>query len=987
MKRSYRFVLTFLIFLLCLTITNFVFAAEQDIGKRRAGLIKVSDKVAPGESGIYIVRLADPPLALYRGGIRNLAPPTTAGARKLNVGSRSALAYRQYLDGKRSVVEQAMVRTLARSVSTLFRYEVVFNGMAVELTPAEAKKVRQLPGVVSVEPEKMSFLHTDVGPQWIGADQLWDDVSFPVKGEGVVIGVIDTGINPHNPSFADIGGDGYDHTNPRGIYYGICNPLHPDYDAGFCNDKLIGAYDMTPEVTGNPKTALDVNGHGSHTASTSAGNVLFDALVEAPTLTMERTISGVAPHANIISYRVCYPDTLGGCPGSALIAAIEQAVSDQVDVINYSIGGGSSDPWSDVDSVAFLAAREAGVMVATSAGNSGPDAETVGSPGDAPWVLTVGASTHDRIFQNSLGQFANSDGAEMLSFTGQSFTSGYGQAALVYAGDPPYNDALALGPFVPGTFDGEIVVCDRGDIGRVAKGENLLAGGAGGMIMVNDVANGDSLNSDMHVLPAIHLTYNDGVILKAWLAAGTDPRAAICGTTLEVGVGDVMASFSSRGPNWSVSDIIKPDVTAPGVSILAAGGSDTTQAYGVNEWEFMSGTSMSSPHAAGASILLRQLEPGWSPAEIQSALMTTAVTDGVLLEDEATSAGPFARGAGRISLPEAMAAGFVLDIKPADYWAADPASGGGPAMLNLPSMGAANAIVQQTWERTLKSALPTAEFWHLSFTNPPGVSLSVVPDIFVLPAGGSQTVTVTAELSGAECGGWLFGELQLTPASPAVPVAHMPIALRSLNSNLERTLLLENANMSGTELITDLEAIEITDLYPRYYGLVEAQLHKDALIQNPDLGYLYNEPNPATDGHWKVIQNVPAGSKRLVAEIVATTSPDLDLYIYFKTGGYMICASASGGSAEKCSLLDPVSGEYWIYVDNFEATDPTGIEADDVTLALAVVPSNNLGNLNVAMSEGGTAQPAKEPFDLDLTWDLTTQPNPGKYWYGAFDLC
>ncbi|MEA1922558.1 MAG: S8 family serine peptidase [Pseudomonadota bacterium] len=514
----------------------------------------VSTKVAPGKSGIYIVRLADPPLALYRGGIRNFAPTAAAGVRKLDIESSSALAYRQYLGGKQNVLEQGMAKVLTRPVPSRFRYEVVFNGMAVELTRAEAEKVKRLPGVVSVEPEKMSFIHTDAGPQWIGADQLWNDADFPVKGEGVVIGIIDTGINPHNPSFADIGGDAYDHNNPRGIFYGICNPLHPDYDAAFCNDKLIGAYNMTPEVVGNPETALDVHGHGSHTASTAAGNVLFDALVEAPTLAMERAISGVAPHANIISYRVCYPDSVGGCPGSALIAAIEQAVSDQVDVINYSIGGGSSDPWSDADSLAFLAAREAGVMVATSAGNSGPGAETVGSPGDAPWLLTVGASTHDRTFQNRIGNFANSDGAEIFDFVGQSFTSGYGQADLVYVGDPPYNDALALGPFAPGTFDGEIVVCDRGEIGRVEKGENLLAGGAGGMVLLNSVAEGDSLSADMHVLPAIHLTYSDGIALKDWLAASTDPRAAICGTTLEVGVGDVMASFSSRGANLSVAD-------------------------------------------------------------------------------------------------------------------------------------------------------------------------------------------------------------------------------------------------------------------------------------------------------------------------------------------------------------------------------------------------------------------------------------------------
>ncbi|MBN2809496.1 MAG: S8 family serine peptidase, partial [Deltaproteobacteria bacterium] len=975
---------------------GFSYVGGAETSTRRAGLIKVCDKAAATESAIYLVQFADPPLALYRGGLRNLAATAVAvtGSRKLDVRSRAALVYRQYLTDRRKVVEQTMVKVLARPLLSRFRYEVVFNGLAVELTRAEAEKVRRLPGVISVQAEKMSFLHTDAGPQWIGADKLWDDPLFidGIKGEGMVVGVIDTGINPHNPSFADIGGDGYDHSNPRGIYYGICNPLHPDYDAAFCNDKLIGAYDLTPEISGNLKTALDVSGHGSHTASTAAGNVLPDALIEAPTLAITRAISGVAPHANIISYRVCYPDDVqgGGCPGSALVAAIEQAVSDQVDVINYSIGGLASDPWSDPESLAFLAAREAGIMVATSAGNEGPEAETIGAPAVAPWLLAVGASTHDRELQNRMGNFSNSTGPQILSFIGPSFTAGYGQADLVYAGNPPYNDALALGPFAPGTFNGEIVVCDRGEIARVDKGANLLAGGAGGMVLLNSITDGDSLVCDMHYLPAIHLTYSDGLVLKNWLAGSFSPRGTICGTTLAVGVGDLMASFSSRGADPAVPDIIKPDVTAPGVSILAAGGSDPAQPYGVNMWELMSGTSMASPHAAGAALLLHQAEPGWSPAEIQSALMTTAVDDGVLLDDGLTPADPFARGSGRISLPEALAAGFVMDISAAEYSAADPARGGSPAALNLPGFAAAQVIGSQTWERTIKSTLAGDETWQSSVTAPPGVSLQVAPSSFTLAAGGSQTLTLTAEVSGAAAATWLFGELRLTPASPAVPVAHLPIALKSLNSNLTRSLVIENAELSGREVISDIKASAIEELYPRYYGLVEPRIEEAALIQNPVPGEisLASEPapNPLTEGVLRVVQNVPLGSKRLLAEIVAASAPDLDLYIYFKTGGEMVAISAGSGSVEKCSLLDPAPGEYWIYVDNFQASDPSGSTPDTVTLAVAQVPSAGSADLQVVISGGGAAPPAGEPFNLDVVWDLTARAAPGDYWYGAFDL-
>ena len=162
--------------------------------------------------------------------------------------------------------------------------------------------------------------------------------------------MIDSGINPENPSFADIGADGYDHANPRSRFYGVCDPSNDNYDANFpCNDKLIGAYDFTPLVpeADNIETPYDVSGHGSHVASTAAGNVFLNAQLTAPTITLNRDISGVAPHANVISYRTQKPNGYGHL--SVLVAAIEQAVLDGVDVINYSIGGDANNPWTDLD--------------------------------------------------------------------------------------------------------------------------------------------------------------------------------------------------------------------------------------------------------------------------------------------------------------------------------------------------------------------------------------------------------------------------------------------------------------------------------------------------------------------------------------------------------------------------------------------------------------------------------------------------------------
>ena len=389
-------------------------------------------------------------------------------------------------------------------------------------------------------------------------------------------GIIDTGINHDHPSFADIGGDGYNHTNPHGTFHGLCDPVT---GAPFCNDKLIGVWDFTGGSVG-PE---DDNGHGSHTASTVAGNVV-DAALHAPTVTIERHISGVAPHANIIAYRACLTTpAAGACLQTGTTASIDQAVRDGVDVINFSIGGSSRDPWTDLNAIAFLNAQRAGVFMAVSAGNDGPGQATVGSPADSPWVTAVGANTHDRKFFNSLVGMSGGGSAAPADMRGQSVTAGYGPAPIVYAGDygyplcgdGPANEATgeaALNPFPAGTFHGEIVVCDRGTYGRVEKGQNVQEGGAGGFVLLNDEPSGDSLIADAYTLPGVHLTYAQGLVLKPWLASGTGHTASITGTVTDVNAanGDVMASFSSRGQNPSVPGVIKPDVTAPGVDILAA---------------------------------------------------------------------------------------------------------------------------------------------------------------------------------------------------------------------------------------------------------------------------------------------------------------------------------------------------------------------------------------------------------------------------------
>ena len=375
------------------------------------------------EPEYYIVMLADPPLAAYSGGIAGLTPtsPGATGHAKIETGSVAGGAYVRYLADRQLALLASIRRIIAADVEVAHQYRYALNGIAVKLTPEQAAAVAALPDVVRVERSFDRYLQTDVGPRWIGADAVWTGAAtggLPgAQGEGVIIGVIDSGINMDHPSFADVGGDGYDHESPlgAGVYVGWCNPAHPQYDPMLvCNDKLIGVYSY-PGSGNNPE---DDVGHGSHAASAAAGNVILNAELFAPTTSITADISGVAPHANIIAYDACN----NRCALVDLVAAIDQATADGVDVINYSVGGGSDSPWINADTLAFLNAFNAGIIPVTSAGNDGPGAAALGSPAEAPWMLTVAASTHNRVLRNRLTNLIG-DAAALPDVVGAGLTA------------------------------------------------------------------------------------------------------------------------------------------------------------------------------------------------------------------------------------------------------------------------------------------------------------------------------------------------------------------------------------------------------------------------------------------------------------------------------------------------------------------------------------------------------------------------------------
>jgi hypothetical protein len=344
---------------------------------------------------------------------------------------------------------------------------------------------------------------------------------------------------------------------------------------------------------------------------------------------------------------------------------------------------------------------------------------------------------------------------------------------MIYAGH--FGDPLCRSPFPAGIWqNGEIVLCDRGENPRVEKGANVKAGGAGGMVLVNGSTD-IGLVADFHVLPAIHLSFDDGETLKNRLNAGVsgslfgDIRGA--GRALDPSFGDMVPPFSSRGPNSLVPDIIKPDLIAPGVLVLAAGLPLQTEN---TTFFILSGTSASAPHAAGAAALLMSLHPEWTPDMIRSALMTTAETSGVLKENGALPANPFDRGAGRIKPIDAAGAGLVLQESTENFLAAEPALGGDPRTLNLPSLADDKCEENCSWRRTLNSTLDAFSTWSVSASGPSGLNLTISPSNFALPPGGSITILVEADVRGMPENQWAFGEVILS--SPNSPEIRLPVA-------------------------------------------------------------------------------------------------------------------------------------------------------------------------------------------------------------------
>src|SRR4051794_2308253 len=923
--------------------------------------------IAPGAAqaaDTYIVQLKDDPLASYTGGTQGIpATSPLVTHNKLKADSAPGLDYRSFLAGRQKAVLDRVPGTTPNVVES---YRFAFAGFTAEMSPAQADALKKDPAVTRVWKDALQQPTQAAGPpdQRLGGFHgdgasylrltdptvgLWNQLGGPTSrngaGSGVIVGVIDTGIQPSHPSFADRPGksDAYigQAYQPPAVWDGACQ-TGDGFPATACNNKLIGARYYVDGFGRNnldPKSHLsprDDEGHGTHTASTAAGNYGVEPVIDGNDLGVD-VISGISPRSHVAMYKVCWEGngtTPAGCSSADSTKAIDDAVADGVDVINYSVGGTTSYVIGP-DEIAFLGASDAGVFVANSAGNSGPGAGTVGSPASVPWLTTVGADTLARQFSSTATVKGNN---EQFSITGASVTNALPDTPLVdaanaaKAGATQANAELCMpNSLDPAKVAGKVVLCLRGNNARVDKSYNVLQAGGKGMILYNP-SDAQDLDTDTHWVPSVHVNFTNGKRVKDAIARGAATASLTAGKADPNAQERVMAAFSSRGPQTAVPDLPKPDVVAPGVQILAGAADQpapSTQMRPGFLFQAIQGTSMAAPHVAGAGALLTQAHPTLSPAEIKSQLMLTA-NPNVLKEDAKTPADVFDRGSGEIDPNKAWNSGLVLDENTDDYLEyleyENPAIVVGdipklrPNDLNLASISFSKFAGSDSTTRYFKSIDSTATRWTVSFEGLSGIRATVSQgQFFTIKPGQTQALTVNLTRTTAPLNAYVSGALVLTDQSGRV--LRVPISVKPIQLASPTRVQVSTAAASGSSTYQvkpgysgQLSALGWGVAAPTVY----AGKKVSATTGNPD-------PSGKDPGTQLYPLTVPNGAQLLSARLSnvdnGSATTDIDLFVYRDADGdgnfsnaTLVGASSSSGSAEDVTLPLPAGGSYAVAV-------------------------------------------------------------------------
>ncbi|KAJ8633659.1 hypothetical protein MRB53_026995 [Persea americana] len=667
----------------------------------------------------------------------------------------------------------------------VYSYTHAITGFAAQLSEEEVEAMKGKEGFVSAFPDRLLPLQTTHTPSFMGLQPdagFWKDSNF---GKGVIIGVLDTGIFPDHPSFS---GEGM--PPPPAKWKGRC-----DFNATSCNNKLIGArtFDSGAKaMLGRPtaEAPVDDEGHGTHTSSTAAGAFVKNVSIFG---NADGTAVGMAPLAHLAMYKVCFS---GGCPDSDILAGLDAAVEDNVDVLSLSIGGFSVPFYADSIAIGAFGAVQKNIFVSCAAGNSGPYNESLSN--EAPWILTVGASTMDRriVATVKLGNGEEYDGESI--YQPKNFSSDLLPLVFPGASGKPGAATCDEGSLNGTDLSGKVVLCLRGGAsGRVEKGAIVQAAGGAAMILLNIEEDGYTTIADTHVLPASDVSFMDALKIVSYLNSSENPLATIIfkGTVLGYRPSPTVASFSSRGPSLASPGILKPDIIGPGVSVLAAWPFQVDPANPLLTFNIISGTSMATPHLSGIAALLKSSHPDWSPAAIKSAIMTTANTTtntfGPIVDQTLGPADAFTMGSGHVNPSQANDPGLIYDLEPMDYIpylcglnysdaqvqsitryivSCSNYTSISEGELNYPSFSVKLGPTQ-TFSRTVANVGEANSTYTMEFLWPEGVDVIVEPMVLVfgeVMEKKTYNVTFSEGPSGGKSG--TFAEGYLTWVSPKYSV-------------------------------------------------------------------------------------------------------------------------------------------------------------------------------------------------------------------------
>ncbi|WP_426765643.1 S8 family serine peptidase [Pseudarthrobacter sp. 1G09] len=941
------------------------------------------------QAGRYIVVLAEKPAATYAGGTGDLSATKPQSGKKLDAGRPEVQRYQQHLETQQREIAKD------ESVQIKRNFTAAINGFAADLSADQALKLAKDPKVLMVAPDTENapdYSTTDF-LQLSGPQGIWN-TSFggtENAGKGVVVGVIDSGYTPSSPFFAGtdvkpLAGNpevGVPYRTADGkiamlksdgdTFVGECQKgegTGAAFDGSACNSKVLSARyfaddfkKYVPEANRAPEEVLspvDVGSHGTHTASTAAGNANVRANLGGRDMGIT---GGVAPAAKLSIYKVCWDDTdpnTGGCYSSASVAAINQAILDGVDVLNYSISGSTSTT-TDPVALAFLSAASAGVFVSASAGNSGPTASTVNH--GAPWLTTVAASSFSTELQ---GTVEFEDGSK---YRGASLMANNVPASpLVLAASAAAAGAASPELCGPNTLDpakvaGKIVVCDRGVVDRVAKSAEVKRTGGVGMILVNVTPSSEDV--DQHAVPTVHVNPPATQQIKDKLAANPAIKAALVNkdtTGLPQEPQPQIAGFSSRGPLLATdSDLLKPDVAAPGVAVLA-GVSPIGEAGA--QFGMMSGTSMAAPHVAGFGALVLGKNPTWSPATVKSAMMTTA-TD-VKNADGSRNTDVFATGAGQVSVAKVLDPGLVYDANETDYLKFIQGTGldlgipdlgtTAPRDMNVASFALGSLTGRTEVTRTVTALTPGL---YRAQVNVPGVKVTVTPSILNFSAvGEKRTFKVKFENASAPTGQFAMGSLVWQGAGKNVA---SPVAVRPQSVVAPANAAFSSAGGTGQGKIPVVSGTN-APVSMTVDGLSKADSTAVELVPGP-LALANNTSNAMKQ------VTVAAGSPLAKFSVFSSDeNADFDLLVVTPDGKQL--ASQTVSASESVSVSNPKAGVYTMFANLYASPNgqPTKASLD------AAVLGANMGNASVSPNPlrlaNGTAG------DVTLSWQNL---EPGSY--------